>query len=203
VAQDFHFNSLHETIKPFIFRLSPKETMLATVKIQAGQIPATLTQIQDFYANFNPGYAFDYDFLDRDYQIQYASERLVAQLARYFAVLAILISCLGLFGLAAFTAERRRKEIGVRKVLGATTGSVVTMLSREFLMLVAIAIAVGCPLAWWLTQRWLDHFAYRTTIGAGIFVGAGLATIIITLATVSFQSVRAALTNPTQSLKSE
>lgn len=203
VAQDFHFNSLHETIKPFIFKLSPKETMLATVKIEAGHVPATLAQIQDFYASFNPGYAFDYDFLDRDYQIQYASERLVAQLARYFAALAIWISCLGLFGLAAFTAERRRKEIGVRKVLGATTGSVVTMLSREFLVLVTIAIAVGCPLAWWLTQRWLDHFAYRTTIGAGIFVGAGLATIIITLATISFQSVRAALTNPTQSLKSE
>ncbi|SEJ64747.1 duplicated orphan permease [Dyadobacter sp. SG02] len=203
VAQDFHFNSLHEAIKPFIFRLSPQETMLATVKIQPGQVPATIARMQAFYASFNPGYAFDYEFLDRDYQIQYASEQLVAQLARYFAVLAILISCLGLFGLAAFTAERRRKEIGVRKVLGATTGSVVAMLSREFLALVMIAIAIGCPLAWWLTQRWLDHFAYRATIGAGIYVAAGLATIIITLATISFQSVRAALTNPTQSLKSE
>ena len=91
----------------------------------------------------------------------------------------------------------------MRKVLGATTGSVVTMLSREFLVLVVVAIAVGCPLAWWFTQRWLDHFAYRTTIGAGIFIGAALATIVITLATISFQSVRAALTNPTQSLKSE
>lgn len=203
VAQDFHFNSLHEAIKPFIFKLSPQETMLAIVKIQEGQVPAALANIQAFYASFNPGYAFDYEFLDRDYQVQYASEQFVAQLARYFAVLAILISCLGLFGLAAFTAERRRKEIGVRKVLGATTGSVVAMLSREFLVLVAAAIAVGCPLAWWLTQRWLDHFAYRTTIGAGIFVGAGLATIVITLATISLQSVRAALTNPTQSLKSE
>ncbi|GGH49716.1 ABC transporter permease [Dyadobacter endophyticus] len=203
VARDFHFNSLHEIIKPFIFKLSPQETMLATVKIQAGEVPATVARIQAFYASFNPGYAFDYDFLDRDYQIQYASEKLVAQLARYFAVLAILISCLGLFGLAAFTAERRRKEIGVRKVLGATTGSVVAMLSREFLVLVAVAIAIGCPLAWWLTRRWLDHFAYRATIGAGIFAGAGLVTIVITLATISFQSVRAALTNPTQSLKSE
>lgn len=203
VAQDFHFNSLHEAIKPFIFRLSPQETMLAVVKIQAGQTPATIARIQAFYSGFNPGYAFDYDFLDRDYQIQYASEKLVAQLARYFAFLAILISCLGLFGLAAFTAERRRKEIGVRKVLGATTGSVVAMLSREFLMLVAISIAIGCPLAWWLTERWLDNFAYHVTIGTGIFAGAGLATIVITLATISFQSVRAALANPTQSLKSE
>ncbi|SDG47356.1 duplicated orphan permease [Dyadobacter soli] len=203
VAQDFHFNSLHETIKPFIFRLSPQETMLAVVKVQAGEVPATIARMQALYASFNPGYAFDYEFLDRDYQIQYASERLVAQLARYFAVLAILISCLGLFGLAAFTAERRRKEIGVRKVLGASTGSVVAMLSREFLVLVAVAIALGCPLAWWLTQRWLDGFAYRATIGAGIFVSAGLVTIVITLATIGFQSVRAALTNPTQSLKSE
>jgi predicted permease len=203
VAQDFHFNSLHEAIKPFIFRLSPRETMLATVKIEAGQVPETIARIQAFYGSFNPGYAFDYEFLDRDYQVQYASEQLVAQLAKYFAVLAILISCLGLFGLAAFTAERRRKEIGVRKVLGATTGSVVSMLSREFLVLVTVAIAIGCPLAWWLTHRWLDHFAYRVTIGAGIFIGAGLATMLITLATISFQSVRAALTNPTQSLKSE
>lgn len=203
VARDFHFNSLHETIKPFIFRLSPQETMLAVVKIKAGHVPAAMAQMQSFYAGFNPGYAFDYEFLDHDYQVQYASERLVAQLARYFAVLAILISCLGLFGLAAFTAERRRKEIGVRKVLGATTGSVVAMLSREFLMLVAVAIVIGCPLAWWLTERWLDHFAYRAAIGAGIFAGAGVATIVLTLATISFQSVRAALTNPTQSLKSE
>lgn len=203
VAQDFHFNSLHETIKPFIFRLSPKETMLAVVKIEAGQVSAVISRMQAFYAHFNPGYAFDYQFLDHDYQVQYASERLVAQLARYFAVLAILISCLGLFGLAAFTAERRRKEIGVRKVLGATTGSVVAMLSREFLVLVMTAIAIACPVAWWLTQRWLDHFAYHVAIGAGIFAGAGLATIVITLATISFQSVRAALTNPTESLKSE
>lgn len=203
VARDFHFNSLHETIKPFIFRLSPRETMLAVVKVRAGQVPAAIARMQDFYSRFNPGYAFDYEFLDRDYQIQYASETLVAQLARYFAGLAILISCHGLYGLAAFTAERRRKEIGVRKVLGASTGSVVTMLSREFLVLVVVAIAIGCPLAWWLTQRWLDHFAYRAAVGAGIFVAAGLATILITLATISFQSVRAALTNPAQSLQSE
>lgn len=203
VAQNFHFNSLHETIKPFIFRLSPQETMLAVVKIQAGQVPATMARMQAFYASYNPGYAFDYAFLDRDYQIQYASEQLVAQLARYFAGLAILISCLGLFGLAAFTAERRRKEIGVRKVLGATTGSVVAMLSREFLVLVAVAIAVGCPLAWWLTQRWLGQFAYHIKAGIGIFAGAALAMMVITLATISFQSIRAALTNPTQSLKSE
>lgn len=203
IARDFHFNSMHEAIKPFIFKLSPQETMLAIVKIQPDQLPATIARIQAFYASFNPGYAFDYDFLDRDYQVQYAAEKLVAQLARYFAALAILISCLGLFGLAAFTAERRRKEIGVRKVLGATTGSVIAMLSREFLLLVALAIAVGCPLAWWLTQRWLDHFAYHVTIGTDIFAAAGLATIVITLATISFQSVRAALANPTHSLKSE
>ncbi|WP_353718506.1 ABC transporter permease [Dyadobacter sp. 676] len=203
VARDFHFNSFHEEIKPFIFRLSPDETMLATVKIRPGEVPATLAKIRAFYRDFNPGYAFDYQFLDYDYQVQYASEQLVAQLARYFAALAILISCLGLFGLAAFTAERRRKEIGVRKVLGATTGSVVAMLSREFLMLVSVAIAIACPLAWWLTERWLGQFAYHIQTGAGIFAGAALAMTVITLATISFQSVRAALANPTQSLKSE
>jgi ABC-type antimicrobial peptide transport system permease subunit len=177
--------------------------MLVMAKLEAGQQEQAVKRIRDFYKTFNPGYSFDYKFLDHDYQVQYASEKLMGELARYFAVLAVIISCLGLYGLAAFTAERRRKEIGVRKVLGATTGNVVAMLSRDFLVLVAIAVCIACPLAWWLSERWLDHFAYRITIGAGIFVAAGLLMIAITLVTVSFQSVRAALANPTQSLKSE
>jgi putative ABC transport system permease protein len=203
VTRNFHFNSLHEEIRPFILYLSPAETMLVMAKLEAGQQEQAVKRIRDFYKTFNPGYSFDYKFLDHDYQVQYASEKLMGELARYFAVLAVIISCLGLYGLAAFTAERRRKEIGVRKVLGATTGNVVAMLSRDFLVLVAIAVCIACPLAWWLSERWLDHFAYRITIGAGIFVAAGLLMIAITLVTVSFQSVRAALANPTQSLKSE
>nr|WP_295923308.1 ABC transporter permease [uncultured Dyadobacter sp.] len=203
VARDFHFNSLHEKIKPFILYLSPAETMLVVVKIAVGKQTETIARMQDFYRAFNPGYSFDYQFLDHDYQVQYASEKLMGELARYFAALAIIISCLGLFGLAAFTAERRRKEIGVRKVLGASTASVVAMLSREFLALIFAAILVAFPISWWLMHQWLQGFAYHASIGLGIFAGTAALMIIITLATISFQSLRAALTNPTRSLKLE
>lgn len=203
VAKDFHFNSLHEKIKPFILYLSPAETMLVMVKIAAGKQTETIARLQDFYRTFNPGYSFDYKFLDHDYQVQYASEKLMGELARYFAILAIIISYLGLFGLAAFTAERRKKEIGVRKVLGASTAGVVAMLSKEFLVLILAAIVVAFPLAWWLMHQWLQSFAYHVSVSTGIFAGTAALMIIITLATISFQSVRAALTNPTKSLKSE
>jgi putative ABC transport system permease protein len=203
IANNFHFNSLHEEIQPFIMYFSPSETMLVMTKITAGREKETISNIQEFYGKFNPGYSLDYQFLDHDYQVQYASETLVGELAKYFAILAIIISCLGLFGLAAFTAERRKREIGVRKVLGATVGNVVAMLTRDFLVLVAIAIIIAFPLAWWLMSSWLANFAYRITLSTGIFAITGLLMLLITLITIGCQSLRAALMNPTQSLKSE
>jgi ABC-type antimicrobial peptide transport system permease subunit len=203
VSKNFHFNSLHEEIRPFILYFSPSETMLVMTKIAAGKEKETIAEINHFYKSFNPGYSFDYQFLDHDYQVQYASEKVVSELARYFAGLAIIISCLGLYGLAAFTAERRKKEIGVRKVLGATVGNVVTMLTKDFLILVIIAILIAFPLAWWLMDNWLQNFAYHISIGTGVFILTGLLMVIITFLTIGYQSVKAALMNPTKSLKAD
>ncbi len=203
VAKNFHFNSLHEEIRPFIFRLSPPETMLVMARIQKGREAAALQQLGKFYNRFNPGYAFNYRFLDNAYQALYASEKLVAALSGYFAGLAVIISCLGLFGLAAFTAERRKKEIGIRKVLGATIGNVVMMLSGDFLKLVLMATFIAFPLAWWGAHTWLQGFAYHIKVGADIFLIAGVSMMVITLLIISFQAVRAALANPVRSLRAE
>ncbi len=203
VVKNFHFNSLHEAIRPFIFKLAPNETLTVMARIAKGQERATIDRISSFYKSFNPGYVFDHTFLDASYQRQYAAEKLVASLSRYFTGLAILISCLGLFGLTAFTAERRRKEIGIRKVLGATVANVVWMLSMDFLKLVLIAIGIAFPLSAWLMNNWLDDFAYRVSIDAPVFLGAGGAILFITLLTISFQAGKAALTNPVKSLKME
>ena len=203
VVKDFHFNSLHEAIRPFIFKLAPEETMLVMAKIKAGREVETIARINDFWRSFNPGFSFDYRFLDNDYQVQYASEKLVATISRYFAGLAIIISCLGLFGLAAFTAERRRKEIGIRKVLGATVTNILLMLSKDFLQLVLIAVLIAFPLAWWAMSQWLNDFAYHVTLGVSVFFVAGSAIIGITLLTVGYQAIRSALANPVNSLKAE
>ncbi|MCF0065115.1 ABC transporter permease [Dyadobacter chenwenxiniae] len=201
VSKNFHFNSLHEAIRPFILYISPAETMLVMAKLAASQEKETIENIRNFHKQFNPGYSFDYRFLDHDYQAQYASEQLVGQLARYFAILTIIISCLGLFGLAAFTADRRRQEIGIRKVLGATVHNVVAMLTKDFLLLVLIATAIAFPLAWWLMDQWLQNFAYHIPMTFSVFAITGLLMILITFATIGYQSLKAALMNPTDSLK--
>lgn len=203
VAKNFHFNSLHETIKPFIFRLAPKETLLVMVALKGGEERATLQRITAFYRQFNPGYALDFRFLDSDYQAQYAAEKLVATLSKYFAGLAIIISCLGLFGLAAFTAQKRRKEIGIRKVLGATVTNVVLMLSGDFLKMVLLSMLIAFPLAWWAMSEWLNGFAYHIHFGIEVLGIAGVSTLFITLAAIGFQAVKAALANPAGSLRTE
>ncbi|WP_119080568.1 ABC transporter permease [Chitinophaga alhagiae] len=203
VVKDFHFESLHESVKPVFFRLNPGATYAAVIKIQAGREKETIAGLEQLYRQFNPGFSFDYQFLDEGYQKMYASEKRIGILSRYFAGLAILISCLGLFGLAAYTAQRRQKEIGVRKVVGASVSNVVMLLSREFLKLVALAVLIALPLAWWATHRWLEGFAYHITPGVGMFVLAGAVTLLITCFTISYQAVRAALANPVHSLRTE
>jgi ABC-type antimicrobial peptide transport system permease subunit len=202
VAEDFNFESLYQSVKPAFFRIFPVGPNIA-VRIKAGTEQQTIAQIGKLYASFNKGLPFDYKFLDEQYQALYASEERVAVLSRYFAGLAILISCLGLFGLAAFTAQKRRKEIGVRKVIGASVTSIAAMLSGDFLKLVALALLVAFPVSWWLMNNWLRGFAYRISITLSVFLIAGMAAIIITLLTVSFQSVKAAMANPVKSLKAE
>jgi putative ABC transport system permease protein len=205
VVKDFHYESLHEPVKPSYFLLhgdgSPWDKIMARIK--PGQQQETIERIRDLYTNFNPGFPFTYHFLDEDYQRQYETEVRVATLAKYFSGLAILISCLGLFGLAAFTAQRRQKEIGIRKVVGASVGSITVMLSKEFLRLVLIAILIAFPLSWWAMNQWLQGFAYRIDIGAGVFLLAAVAVLLITMLTIGFQAIRAAIANPVKSLRSE
>lgn len=203
VAKDFHFQSLHETVKPLFLFLNPERTNNIIIKIESGREKEVIDALLDFYKEYNPGYALDYQFLDQEYQAQYVAENRVSILSKYFGGLAILISCLGLFGLVTFTAERRTKEIGIRKTLGASEAGIVKLLSGEFIQLVGIAIVIAFPISFYFTQKWLDGFAYRIDLEWWYFIGAGSLTVIIALLTVGFQSVKAALMNPVESLRSE
>jgi putative ABC transport system permease protein len=202
VTEDFNFESLYQTVRPCFFQVFPVMPNII-VKIKGGTEKQTIEQIQKSYASFNKGLPFDYKFLDEEYQALYTSENRVAVLSKYFAGLAILISCLGLFGLAAFTAQRRQKEIGIRKVVGASVSSVIIMLSKDFLKLVIVATLVAFPLVWWAMNDWLNSFAYRIQIGAAVFIIAAASIILITLLTISFQSIKAAIANPVKSLRTE
>jgi ABC-type antimicrobial peptide transport system permease subunit len=204
VVKDFHFQSLRETIPPMFFRLVPENhTFLFMAKIKAGREKEVLAQLENTYAQFNPGYSFDYQFLDTDFQALYESEKRVATLAKYFAGLAILISCLGLFGLATFTAERRRKEISIRKVLGQTATQVTVMLSGEFAKLVLVAVVIALPIAYLLVNNWLSGFAYKIPLRAWYFLSAGLVALLVALLTVGTQAIGAANRNPVDGLREE
>jgi predicted permease len=202
VIKDFHFESMHEAIKPSVLDIVPHcATIIAS--IQGNHQQATINAIQRLYKSFNPGFPFTFNFLDQAYQQQYESETRVSALSKYFAGLAIIISCLGLFGLAAFTAQKRRKEIGVRKVIGASVSNITIMLSADFLKLVAISLLIAFPVSWWLMNSWLQSFAYRINITPWIFVIAGVSVVIITLLTITYQSIKAAIANPVKSLRTE
>jgi putative ABC transport system permease protein len=150
-----------------------------------------------------PGMPFSYDFMDESFDQMYRAEQRIGKVALSFAILAILIACLGLFGLATYMAEQRTKEIGVRKVLGATVPSLVSLLSQDFIKLVFIAAIIAFPLSWWAMDSWLEEFAYRINIGWWVFLVAGLSAIFIALATVSYQAIKAAIANPVKSLRTE
>ncbi|RYY08699.1 MAG: FtsX-like permease family protein, partial [Chitinophagaceae bacterium] len=201
VVRDFHISSLHEAIVPMVFRYDPSGTALVIAKIKPGQEKETLTRLETLYKKYNPASAFEFSFLDDEYKAQYVSEQRISVLSQYFAGLAVLIMCLGLFGLAAFNAEVRTKEIGIRKVLGATTASVVLLLSKDFIRLVILSVLIAFPLAWWAMNQWLAGFIYRIDLGPGIFVVALITIVLITICTISFQSIRAAVTSPAKSLK--
>src|SRR5207248_551483 len=151
----------------------------------------------------NPTETFEYSFMDQDFYKNYQSDERLESIVGYFTIIAILISCLGLFGLAAFSAEQRIKEIGVRKVLGASVGSIISLLSKDFLQLVGIAIVIASPVAWFAMNKWLQDFAYRTNIGWQVFLMTAGIALFIALLTVSFQAIRAAVANPVKSLRTE
>ncbi|RIK70006.1 hypothetical protein DCC62_23205 [candidate division KSB1 bacterium] len=205
VIKDFHNQSLHEPIKPMVLQIFPEPLYVGcfVLRIAPHDIAATLAFIKDKWQAFEPQYPFQYSFLDEDFGRLYLNEERLAQIFRYSSTLAILIACLGLLGLAAFAAEQRTKEIGVRKVLGATVSQIVLLLSRDFAKLVGIAFVVATPVAYVAMSRWLQNFAYRTEISFGVFLLAGLAALGLACLTVSWQAIKAALANPVEALRYE
>lgn len=206
IIEDFNFQSLYEPIAPLILasRNNPIQSIdYFTARISGQNVERTITQMTDILHSVDPDHVFEYHFLDEQIANFYEADSRRSSLFTIAALCAIFIACLGLFGLAAFTAERRTKEIGIRKVLGATTTGIVSMLSKDFLQLVIIALLIASPIAYYFMEKWLADFAYRIEVQWWIFVVAGLAAISIALLTVGFQSVKAALANPVNSLRSE
>ena len=202
VVKDFNFQSLHDQIKPCFLDLSTNHwASKIMVRIQAGATVTTIDKLKTLYQEYNPEGDFEYRFLDEDYQALYAAENRISALSKYFAGMAILISCLGLFGLAAFTAQKRQREIGIRKVLGATVNGIVLLLSKDFLILISLSLLIAFPLCWWGTNRWLHEFAYRADPGIGTYLLTGFTIIGMALLSISFQSVKAACSNPVNSLR--
>ncbi len=201
VVKDFHFESLYEEVKPLVFRYNPKGAMQVYVKIEKGKDAAVIASVEKLYQRFNKGYSLDYAFMDANYQAQYISEQRVSILSRYFAGFAILISCMGLFGLAAFTAERRLKEIGIRKILGSSNFGIIQLLTKDFTRMVLIAILIALPLSYFLTQQWLKGFAFHTELKPWYFIVAGIAALVIAWLTVAFQTLRVANVNPASCLR--
>ena len=204
VVKDFHYEDLHLPITPYGFQLSMQpQYNYMIVHAKAGNINNILESIKSIWHNLNPSEPFEYTFLDEDFQKNYDAENRLSSIVGYFTAIAILISCLGLFGLATFSAEQRIKEIGVRKTLGASVSSIVALLSKDFLKLVAIAVLIASPLAWLAMNKWLQSFAYRIHISWTVFVITTLAALFIALFTISFQAIKAAMANPVKSLRSE
>ncbi|MBX3255494.1 MAG: ABC transporter permease [Chitinophagaceae bacterium] len=202
VVSDFHFESMHEPIKPSFMHLQKGEGTIVA-RIQQENQQQTLAAIENLYKQYNPGFPFTFNFLDEAYQKQYETETRTATLSGYFAGLAIIISCLGLFGLAAFTAQKRKKEIGIRKVIGASSAGITAMLSKDFLKLIGIALLIAFPVSWWMMNSWLQNYTYRVNITAGIFLISGMLVLVITLIAISLQTIKAANANPVKALRSE
>jgi len=204
VINNFHFGSLHDPIKPLILLFKHQiDDGHILVRTSPGQTAQALGGLKQLCRQLNPAFPFTYQFSDEAYQQLYKSETVIGTLSNYFAFLAILISCLGLLGLAIFTAEQRTKEIGIRKVLGAGTAQLFILLARDFLLLVLLAFVIATPVAAWAMQRWLEGYAYHTPLSGTIFVAAGVLAFAIALLTVSYHAVRTALANPVKSLKAE
>lgn len=203
VAKDFHFQSLHSKVQPLFFRLIPDQTWNVMVRIEAGNEKETLASLGDFYKEFNPGFTFSYQFLDEEYRSMYAAEQRVSTLSQYFAGFAIIISCLGLFGLAMFTAERRLKEIGIRKALGSSAANIVYLLSSDFTKMVLISILFALPISYYFIDIWLQRFAFKIELEIWFFAVSGFIALIIAWLTIGTHAIKAAHTNPARCLRDE
>jgi len=204
VVKNMVMESPYESPVPAMYYLSLYRMNHITIRINPKlSAEEAIRRISPVFAKYSPEEPFDYKFVNEEYDARFRGESRIGQLAGFFTVLAIFISCLGLFGLASFVAEQRTREIGVRKILGATIFSLWKMLSKDFVLLVGLSCLIAIPIAWWLLHQWLQQFAYRTEISWWIFAAAGIGAIGITLVTVSFQSIKAALINPVSSLRLE
>lgn len=203
VVKDFHFSSMHTPIGPLVIFLDTSNIREMLVKIKAGNVASTLSAIKATWNERVPFRPFEYHFLDESFEKIYTTEQRAGKVFTIFSLVAIILACLGLFALAAFTTLQRTKEIGIRKVLGAGVGNIAFMVSKEFITLIIVAILIASPIAWYLGNQWLQGFAYRTTLGWWIFVVSGVVALLIAVITVSYHSVRAALANPIQSLRTE
>ena len=203
VIADYHQKSLRYAIEPTFLEPVLNIQSQISVKIDTKNVAATIAAIKTKYQTFFPGNLFDYNFLDEQFNAQYKNDELFGKAFTIFGGFAIFIACLGLLGLSLFATIQRTKEIGVRKVLGASVGNIVLLLSKDFVKLVVIAIGIAVPIAWLILHNWLQDFAYRISINAWVFILSGTVAIIVALATISFQAIKAAGANPVKSLRSE
>lgn len=202
VVEDFHYESLRQQIGPLIMRLGNNQSAVA-VRISAIQMEEVLNDIEQKWSSMAPMMPFTYHFLDDSFDAMYKTEQRVGKVALFFSLLAIIIACLGLFGLTTYMVEQRTKEIGIRKVLGASVSGIVALISKEFVKLVCLAIVIASPIAWWAMNKWLEDFAYRMDIQWWVFVSAGMVALVIALLTIGWQAVRAAIANPVDALRDE
>lgn len=202
VVKNFHFESLRHAVGPLCMVLGPSNWKLA-FKMNSKDVPALLSQIEAKWKRLAPEIPFSYSFLDESFDQMYRSEQRVGKMALTFAILAMFIACLGLFGLVTYLSEQRMKEIGIRKILGASTFSLVKLLSNDLLRLVLLSILIAFPVAYYFMQKWLQNFAYGVAISGWIFAFAGSGAILIAFCTVGYRAIQAALTNPVTSLRSE
>lgn len=202
VVKDFNYSSVKEKISPAVMYYEP-DGYNVYIKTKGSEAQQAIASVESLWKEHNAGFPFKYSFLDTDYDNMYRSDQRTGSLFNIFSIIAILVSCLGLLGLSTYTAEQRKKEIGVRKVLGSSVANIVRLLSKDFMVLVTLAIVVAVPVAWWAMQNWLEGFAYRIEIKAWVFVIAGFLAISIAIVTVSFQAIKAAIANPVKSLRTE
>ena len=203
VVADYHQKSLKHPLEPIIFMPAYSPDNRISVKVNTANLNATLAAVKEKYETFFPGNLFEYYFLDESFNRQYQNDQLFGKVFRIFTAFAIFVACLGLFGLTMFAVVQRTKEIGVRKVLGASVSSILILLSKDFLLLVSIACLIAFPVAWWIMNNWLGDFSYRIPISVWVFVLAGVSALFIALVTMSFQAMKAALSNPVKSLRTE
>ena len=203
VAKDFHYQSLHDQIQPMLFTLNKWAMSKLSIRVKGEDIPAVMSKLEEKWKTLTPGLPFEYSFLDQDYDRLYAADAKLGKVTGVFSALAIFVGCLGLLGLTSFSVERRVKEIGIRKVLGATSGHVVFIISSEFIKLIGIAFLLAVPITYYMILQWLRNFTDRITIGPWSFILAGCAVLVLTWLTVSYLSFKAAATNPSQALRNE